>query len=567
MAAKSPRRSRVGRPGAGGRLPRSSPFTGTSATADLIAELGQPQLEVHGSTQLLLWPVHADGDGIILGRLSGREVEGGETAMGQIHPLRALAGRLELRPRLIVMSIQNSGMRPYADRPDFALIEEAIGHGWCKWVAWRGPDRIAREVLPAETFYDLLRCNRVGLYLNGLGREVDWQRDRIYLRALGLVSAEEASSIKERTHTAIRSRYIAEGRGWPSSKRFGFRRNWATKYLEPDPDQWEFVKRIHLGYADAATDHRGGLRTVRDELMGMGCELSHQRLVTILRDRIYVDGSFAVMVDGEVVPQRRIVLTDPIPEAVFQRNQELLDLRKGRERTARIGDFCLNGIPIVHEPCVEIRDGRGLRAFLKGRVNRRVRAYRHSPWVPHGCRGFVIDQDALERPVLDALRTFADSPELVAAWAEHTRSERRGLDSDVVSPRQRRQLARKIREKELQKAQLVRSFTERLSDGDEVNELAYWELVGALTTEIDQLRSRHARSSLTPTVSTEQAHADLRSAFDAILTPDVPDDDALRVQRAALVQALVREVRVSDRDGAIAVEVETTLPVRASEHH
>ena len=213
---------RVGRPGAGGRLPRSSPFTGTSATADLIRELGQPQLEVHGSTQLLLWPVDPTGDGIILGRLSGREVEGGETAMGQIHPLRAMSERLELRPRLIVMSVHNSGMRPYADRPDFALVEQAISLGWCRWVAWRGPDRIARDVLPAETFYDRLRRDGVGLYLHGLGRLVDWQRDRVYLRALRLVSAEEAASIKDRTHAAIRSRYIAEGRGWPSSKRFGF---------------------------------------------------------------------------------------------------------------------------------------------------------------------------------------------------------------------------------------------------------------------------------------------------------------------------------------------------------
>ncbi len=161
---------RVGRPGAGGRLPRSSPFTSTSATADLIHELGRPQLEVHGSTQLLLWPVNADGDGIIVGRLSGREVEGGETAMGQIHPLRALANRLGLRPRLIVMGINNSGPHPYAERPDLALIEEVIDLGWCRWVAWHGPDRIARDILPAETFYDLLRRRGVDLYLHGLGR-------------------------------------------------------------------------------------------------------------------------------------------------------------------------------------------------------------------------------------------------------------------------------------------------------------------------------------------------------------------------------------------------------------
>lgn len=564
MSRAAARRPRVGRPGAGGRLPRSSPFTGTSATADLIRELGQPQIEVHGSTQLLLWPVDPTGDGIILGRLSGREVEGGETAMGQVHPLRALADRLELRPRLIVMGIQNSGMRPYADRPDFALIEEAIAHGWCRWVAWRGPDRIARDVLPAETFYDVLRRHDVALYLQALGRAVDWRHDRIALRALGMVSAEEASAIKERTHTAIRSRYIAEGRGWPASKRFGFRRNWATKFLEPDPDQWEFVKRIHLGYADAASDHRGGLRTLRDELLEVGCELSHQRLVTILRDRIYVDGSFAVMVDGSLVAQRPIALDDPIPEQVFQRNQELLDLRRGPERTTRQGDFCLNGVPVVHTDCAGLVDKRGLQSYLKGRLLRGVCAYRHSPWVPDQCRGFVLDREALERPVIEALRGVADSPELVRAWTNHRRSERRGLDPDVLSPHQRRQLRRRIRERELQKAQLVRGFTERLTTEREVNELAYWDLVGALTLEIDQLRARLARATLEPSVRDGEVAGSLREAILEVLTIEVPESGALRTQRAALVQALVEEIRITAVEGRVEIHIVTTLPFSAA---
>ena len=550
--------SRVGRPNGGGRTPRAIPFTGTSATEGLIAELGQPHVEVDDRVQLLIWEDDPAGDGILDARLSGRELQGGETAMGQIHPQREMARRLGLCARLIVVSINNSGRRRYENRPDFRIIEDAVDLGWCKWVGWRSPDRIARDVLPAEMFYDLLQRRAVALYLSDRGGLVDWDLDRVYLRTLGIVSAEEAIAIKKRTQTAIRTRYPDQERGWPASKRFGFRRNWATKFLEVHPEQWEHVKRIHLHYSELEDGRGGGLRRLQAELLTCGCELSVERIRKILRDPIYVSGEFSVSIAGEIRPQRPVPLADPIPEQVFQRNQELLGLRSGRETKTPPGWFCLNGVPIRHERCAHLTNERGLHSYLKGRILfDKVEAYRHSPWVPSCCRGYVLDRTTLEPPVMAALRSLASNSALVGAW----RSRRIALEygyTPLVLDRRRAQILRmRIRNRELQKAQLTRAYLERLDQGEEANELAYGELVRALDQEVAQLEERLAASAAAPAVGGEEPPVELSEALEHVLTDTIPVDPALRLQRAALVQAFVQEIVLIDHDDGIHVRVET----------
>lgn len=552
--------SRVGRPNGGGRTPRALPFTGTSATEDLIAELGQPHIEVEARVQLLIWEDDPSGDGILEARLSGHELQGGETAMGQIHPQREMARRLALRPRLIVVSIHNSGLRRYENRPDFRIIEEAIDLGWCRWVAWRGPDRIARDVLPAEMFYDLLQRRDVALYLSDRGGLVDWELDRVYLRTLGIVSAEEAIAIRKRTQTAIRTRYPDQQRGWPASKRFGFRRNWATKFLEVHPEQWEHVKRIHLRYSELEDGRGGGLRALQAELLACGCELSVERIRKILRDPIYVSGEFSVMISGETRPQRPIPLDDPIPAHVFQRNEELLGLRAGRETKTPPGWFCLNGVPVRHERCEHLTNERGLRTYLKGRILfDKVEAYRHSPWVPAGCRGYVLDRSVLEPPVMAALRTLAESAPLVAAWDARRIALVRGYTPLVLDKRRIQILRMRIRHRQMQKAQLTRAYLERLDQGEQANELAYIQLVGALDQEIAQLEERVAAAVAAPAVSGDAPPRELADALGELLTDDVPLQPERRLQRAALVQALVDEIVLVDDGTGIRVNV-ATLP-------
>jgi hypothetical protein len=548
--------TRVGRPSGGGRTPPALPFTSTSATEELIRELGQPHIEVDSPVQLLIWEDNPDGDGVLAARLSGRELQGGETAMGQVHPQREMARRLGVRPRLIIVSINNSGQRRYENRPDFRIIEEAIGLGWCRWVAWRNPDRIAREVLPAELFYDLLRRQDVGLLLSERGGEVDWDHDRVYLRTLGIVSAEEAISITKRTQSAIRTRYPDQRRGWPASKRFGFRRNWATKYLEVHPEQWEYVKRIHLRYSELEDGRGGGLRALQAELLACGCELSVERIRCILRDPIYVTGEFSATIDGVVVPQRPIALDHPIPEHVFQRNQELLSLRSGRETRTPPGWFCLNGVPVRHARCADLSNGRGLHPLLKGRILfGKVEAYRHSPWVPSCCRGYVLDRVTLEAPVTRALRSLGEDAALQLAWQERRLALERGYTPLILDGRRAQVLRMRIRNRELQRAQLTRAYLERLDQGEEANELAYSQLVHALDQEIAQLGERLRASGAAPAVSASGPPPELVDALEHVLTDDVPNDPARRLQRAALVQALVEEIVLEDTEDGIVVRV------------
>ena len=123
--------------------------------------------------------------------------------MGQVHPIRALNESLGLRPRVLLVSTNNSATKRYEDRLDFALIERSIKTGWCRWVCFRSADRIARAPLPLALFYDLLQRFDVTLYLSDLGRAVDWSRDRLELGFRGLMSAEELVVLKERTLEAL----------------------------------------------------------------------------------------------------------------------------------------------------------------------------------------------------------------------------------------------------------------------------------------------------------------------------------------------------------------------------
>ena len=415
--------------------------------------------------------------------------------MGQVHPIRALNESLGLRPRVLLVSTNNSATKRYEDRLDFALIERSIKTGWCRWVCFRSADRIARAPLPLALFYDLLQRFDVTLYLSDLGRAVDWSRDRLELGFRGLMSAEELVVLKERTLGALDRGWLADGRGWPGKRPFGFRRNWATKFLEPDPAQWGFVKFAHLRYSAIENGGGGGLRRLAEELFEMGCEISPSQLRRLLRDPIYVTGDYSVRRRGATHPGRRIPLGDPIPGDTFERNQELLSLRRGRENRTPIGTFCLNAVPVIHARCAQAVNARGLHAFLRGRVDPRhdARSYRHSPFVPPGCRGFSIDQGVLEGLVIRELRSLASNEALKVEFEKASGgSSTAGIS--VLTREDRRVLEVETRGLERRRTQLARGFRARVKAGEEHNELAYWELLGGLTAEIDQIRRRLSAS-------------------------------------------------------------------------
>jgi DNA invertase Pin-like site-specific DNA recombinase len=543
-------------------MPRLSPFTSTSATAELIEEFGMPRFVASAGVQLRIWEIDPRGDGLIVARLSGKDVQGGETAMGQVHALRALAHTCEIAPRAIVVGCNNPGPSRYELRPDFAYVEHAIEAGWCRWVAWRDADRIGRSELSLALFYDLLRRTRTALYLTELGRAVDWDKDRLSLGLKGLLSVEEHEKIKQRTHGALERIWVREGRGWPGKRPFGFRRNWLTKFLEPDPEQWPFVKFIHLRYAELEDGQGGGLRRLEDELREQGCELSRNRIRRVLRDPIYATGEYSFTFKGEIVPCKPVELDDAVPLELHTRNNRVLAARRGGESSTPRGLFCLNLVPVVHRRCADQHDAAGRQAKLRGRVQRGrdVRVYRHAPFVPAGCRGFVVDQRALEHPVLERLRErLLGDPELRRHWNERSEGFDRGPDGGetfgefaVATVHERNVLKRQIALLTRRKTQLGRRLRSTLAADDSADARVYAEVIEGFACEIEQLRRRletRPRAYAQP-----DPPRSLADALTLVCSPDV-DTPAARHARMALVRTLIRRIELDERNGALALEV------------
>lgn len=556
----------IGRPGTGGRQPLASPYTATSATRELYEHLGAPLAASRMGVTMLSWVEDSGGEGIIFARLSSRDVQRGETAMLQIHPGRNMMAALGLRARLLIVTTDNTGARVYARRPDFAVIEQARAEGWLRWVCWRDQERVAREPMPFEQFMRYALDAPIDVYLQSLGRRVDWNTDRLMLRTLGIVSAEEREKITERTHRALRERWLKEGRGWPSARRFGFRRNPVTKFLEVDLEQWEFVKRIHLGYAGLEQRAGGrGVAALAGEMTALGCELSPAQVRRILRDRMYVDGTWSVS-NGKY-PGRPVPLGEPIPEAVYERNQELLGLRRGRSSRTAIGEFALTGVPVIHDACEHRRDDAGRATTLRGRRHRDRAglAYRHAPWVPEGCRGFSIARTELDAAVIRALVDLSDHPVLQSTWQRAYRPDAAAIPP-VLSENDVRTLRLRIGRMRRQLGRVRRLHRESLLAGASLDLSLYGELVDDLTSEIARHEARLRVQLIAPDLGEciDAQPTSLRDAMTSVLRNNRTQRAA--VVRAALVQQLVLAVRVTDAGSrSVAIEVESPFGPLVSE--
>lgn len=75
--------SAAARPGTGGRRKRVDVGFEIEATRELRERYGDPEEIAHRGSLLLIWQMDPDGDGILAARLSGQDVQKGETAMGR----------------------------------------------------------------------------------------------------------------------------------------------------------------------------------------------------------------------------------------------------------------------------------------------------------------------------------------------------------------------------------------------------------------------------------------------------------------------------------------------------
>lgn len=126
------------------------------ATRELRDRYGQPEEVSYRGSQLLIWTMGPDGDGILAARLSSMDVQKDETPLSQIHNGLALAAGHLLKPSYALVAMRMSGGAKYEHRSDFEFIRHRVADQGARWVCYREPDRIAREQHSSSCFYKFL---------------------------------------------------------------------------------------------------------------------------------------------------------------------------------------------------------------------------------------------------------------------------------------------------------------------------------------------------------------------------------------------------------------------------
>ena len=591
MSESIPKPAQRRRPGRGGRGRRTGVFTESTATAELRNEIGEPQRSerIHG-VQYMEWILPGHGDGALVARLSGQEMNGGETVMGQIHGLRRLQSQLERQAKYIIVTTDNSGAQLPEARPDLVRLRDLITQGMISWVGFRDTSRIARAEYPRAVTYHLLQTAGTDLCLSELGRTVNWDKDDIYLSAAGMMDQQERKRIIERTQAPIITRRLAEGHGRPGTLPFGF--YWDRELQRPfvDPEQWPFVKQVHLTYNQEAKErHRGSMSRVEQALRNAGCPMSKGMIRHILQRAIYVTGEYTATWQAERVSCIPIPLDDPIPMPVFEENQELLALSRGPNSRVPVGYFALNGVEFCHETCINelvpnpnTRKASETQPRLRGRIyGKRVARpmYIHEPAAPECCKRWTLAPAVIEPIVMGALRDLARSEVLREEWLACERSAGRPGTS-LLAADQRGSLIKELRRLD----DLVEGIEARRIDPkapeSKLESLDYLELVLPPKRRTEQIRRQlHADEVLAPApvappiagkmrplaeaadLGDDAIYAELVAALEEILTDEVPADPEMVRRRAAIVKASISRVTIADdyAAGTFTVKLEGPL--------
>jgi DNA invertase Pin-like site-specific DNA recombinase len=597
MAKRKEKANQRQRPGSGGRQPRQAKGTSTTATAQLQAALGEPTKVRTGQrgARSEIWErpdlsalisLVQDRQGalgsaslrqeeapsrkqrvVLVNRLSSQEIQGGETIAGQIFDgLRtAMANTLEIVA--VISSTNYWSELTFEERDDFNWIFEQVELGQLDGVVFREPDRVARKQAIVHPFYD--KCRRLGIdvYLASRGRKVDWESsgDVMHISLENALAEVEAKKIAKRMQEAKRRRWVEEGRGWPGCKRFGFRRNQETKYLEVDPEQWPAIEFIHNNYGRLSKGRKNGCKAIAEELAEMGFDLSAEKVRKILQDPIYVDGTYTVTVDGAVAACEPIPLERPIPREVFQRNQEMLAAQKGTYSKVPLGTNAFNGIVVEHAACNHWTDPKtGHPPRLRINNSRAGEpSYWHRGKHPKGCHGYRVPQKEFEAAVVHRLLELAEDEDVQEAWATAvlvTDSPGGGSgggagpggeeDLETSLEVQRLQLTEQVANLEAEHERQVRQLVDLAGAGQEITATHR-----AVAEQIeDQLKARRKRLSVLK-ANAERRHEEkaraagqeeLLDALRAVLTVEIPDEEDRRIRRQALLECCLSKVVVRD---------------------
>lgn len=560
-------KAHVGRAGTGGRNAPPQVLTQTTATRELIELIGPPvEVRNFGSMRLQVYLYDENGDGIVCARLSGRDIQNGETALGQVHPALEGIGRLELKPRHILVATDVSGGNFLRDRPDLLFIKKEIAENGCNWVWFRGVDRIARRPQVFYTFAEELESVGVDLYLTEIpGRPVDWENDEIHLGFNSLMGSRERRAIYKRTHSALVSRWLNEGRGWPGGLPFGFRRNAQTDYPEIDPVQWPFVRMAFELYALNEDGEGGGVRAIQKALAEAGCELADSTIRRILKKPVYFTGEWTTRRAGLLIENRPIEIPEGqrIAPELYEKVQNLLRLRRGKDMRTPPGKFALNRIG-------RLADGTRIRARVTTKDENETIYYR--PYMvkkgertPARWRGLRIEANALEGAVFGEMLRLANCIELQEEWTKIAHPNF-GATGPILSDEARADLERKIHNLDAAIAKLDRNMAMRVADegiGDRDLFAERRNLVGPLEADKrameEQLRRADVIDSMRKTTK-PKVDSSLLEALEQIFDREDEDDADLILKRTAFLERALSSVVIDvQEDGRVLCQLHGPL--------
>jgi hypothetical protein len=409
----------------------------------------------------------------------------------------------------------------------------------------------------------LRRWERAGvtLWITSLGpRPVDYQADRLQLRAMMMVSAAERDASTTRLQRGRINKGVLQGNGNPGPRRWGFMTDPVTGRPVQDPEATPAVQRcFELADSAECLDEKGflSIRGLRDRLAQEGIEVSRAKLHSMLRDPIHFNGEFTVHVRGVLVEQPPVVLENPVAADRWQRIQDLLSLRRGGSKNTDIGEFLLNYVECLHGPCQGSVGHDGTKVALRGYVDPRSpdrRLLKHSAKgpLPEPCRGrrTIIERDLLEPPVVRKLREIAQDPDYLEELAAATRHENGVIDGgDRLTDEQRHELKRQIQQLEHDCDAASDAYVDKVAAGAKVDLDDYSKLMSAFRKRIGQLRCRlDADAASVPVSEQDASQARRLRTFLDILTVETPADPRHKALRARLFQRCVSRVIIDDSD-------------------
>ncbi|MGA9762385.1 MAG: hypothetical protein WBQ14_08185 [Gaiellaceae bacterium] len=555
-------------------------------------------LEAYGEANWISFPdgssvgiIDLDPEGNALGaaRLSSKDRK--ETLVDQLDAISVLVRRNpKIRLRKLILAEAMSGkwqVRPdragpppagLPERHDMLVLDKWLEEGWVEHLLWRDPTRVARELLPGHTLLDRWQNFGTHLWFAEIGREVDYQADRSTLGMNMIVSAEERARSSGRMQSGQIRKGPLVGKGWLGRNRFGFTRDGAGNPIQ-DMEQWPWIRRaFQLAEGDSAGP---GLSTrkVTEALAVEGCTFDHDRVRTLLKDKIYATGEFTVKVHGIEIAQKPIPLVDPVPLDQFLRIQELMALRAGPSSTTPLGEFLFNYVHTFHKRCKDELIGKKktrkvrLRGYIDQR-NPKARRYKHHPNVPACCGlggpgspAVGWERDELERPIVKELRRLATHPEIVRELNDIVRHDVASNGNGLLSGQQVVEMEHQLEDLCNKRDVAIEAWVDSLPVGESPDMRAATRVMQAFDTRIAALehrleRDKDGRRAQTAAgmASDGQRREERLNAFLDILTIETPEDLRHKALRARLFERLVHSIEIDeDDDGNVVATVEGFL--------